>query len=144
MRQAGADVKSVTTPAVKMQEWTPQMLTKIDKDRSSTFRSARMQASNMSVNRVDVQHAVKEVARSMAEPNEGAWIMLKRLVSIPCGSRQARAGDLRTKNTSRLRAWTLTASTPDSAYQEEHDVCSSLPWRQPRELDAWHAKFERC
>ena len=33
------------------------------------------------------------------------------------------------------------------AYQEEYDVCSSLPWRQPdqgRELDARHAKFECC
>ena len=34
----------------------------------------------MSVNRVDVQHAVKEEARFMAEPTEGVWIMLKRLV----------------------------------------------------------------
>ena len=32
------------------------------------------------INRVGVQHAVKEVARFMAEPSEGAWIMLKRLV----------------------------------------------------------------
>ena len=34
----------------------------------------------MSTNRVDVRHAVKEVERFMEEPNEGAWIMLKRLV----------------------------------------------------------------
>ena len=33
----------------------------------------------MSTNRVDVQQAVKEVARFMAEPNEGSWRMLKRL-----------------------------------------------------------------
>ena len=39
-----------------------------------------MRASYMSINRVDVQQVVKEVARFMAEPNEGAWIMLKRLV----------------------------------------------------------------
>ena len=39
-----------------------------------------MRASYMSINRVDVQQAVKEVARFMSEPNEGAWIMLKRLV----------------------------------------------------------------
>ena len=41
----GANAKSVTTPAVKIQEWTPQMLTEIDMDRTSTFRSATMRAS---------------------------------------------------------------------------------------------------
>ena len=80
MNLDGANVKSVTTPAVKMQEWTPQMLTKIDRDRTSTFRSATMKASYMSIIRVDVQQAVKEVARFMEEASEGAWIMLKRLV----------------------------------------------------------------
>ena len=80
MNLDGANVKSVTPPAMKMLEWTPQMLTNIEKDRASTCRSATKRASYMSVNRVDVQHAVKEVARFMAEPNEGAWIMLKRLV----------------------------------------------------------------
>ena len=85
MNLDGANVKSVTTPAVKMQEWTPQMFTKIDRDRTSIFRSATMRASYMSINRVDVQQAVKEVARFMAEPNEGAWIMLKRLVRYLVG-----------------------------------------------------------
>ena len=79
MNLNGANVKSVTTPAVKMQEWTPQMLTKIDKDRASMFRSATMRASYLSINRVDVQQAVIGVARFMAEPNEGAWSMLERL-----------------------------------------------------------------
>ena len=80
MNLDGANAKSVTTPAVKIHEWTPQMLTKIDKERTSTFRSATMRASYMSINCVDVQQVVKEVARFMAEPTEGAWIMLKRLV----------------------------------------------------------------
>ena len=39
-----------------------------------------MRASYMFITRVEVQQAVKEEARFMAEPNEGAWIMLKRLV----------------------------------------------------------------
>ena len=56
------------------------MLTKIDKDRASTFRSATMRASCMPTSRVDVQHAVKDVARFMEEPNDGAWSMPKRLV----------------------------------------------------------------
>ena len=55
MNLDGANVKSVTTPAVKIQEWTPQMLTNINRDRTSTFRSATMRASYMSINRVDVQ-----------------------------------------------------------------------------------------
>ena len=59
MNLDGANAKSVTTPAVMIQEWTPQMLTKIDRDRTSTFRSATMRASYMSINRVDVQQAVK-------------------------------------------------------------------------------------
>ena len=71
MNLDGANVKSVMTPAVKTQEWTPQ-LAKMDRDRLSTFRSATMRASCTSVNRVDVQHAVKEAARFMAEPNERA------------------------------------------------------------------------
>ena len=85
MNLDGANAKSVTTPAVKKQEWTPQMLTKIDRDRASTFRSATIRASYMSIDRVDVQQAVKEVARFMSEPNEGAWIMLKRLVRYLVG-----------------------------------------------------------
>ena len=44
-----------------------------------------MRASYMSINRVDVQQVVKEVARFMAEPNEGAWIVLKRLVRYLVG-----------------------------------------------------------
>ena len=85
MNLDGANAKSVTTPAVKIQEWTPQMLKKIDMNRTPTFRSATMRASYMSINRVDVQQAVKEVARFMSEPNEGAWIMLKRLVRCLVG-----------------------------------------------------------
>ena len=77
---SGRCQQSVATPAVKVHEWTPQMLTKLDEDRASTFRSATMCASDMSIDRLDVQQAVKEVARFMAEPNEGAWSMLKRLV----------------------------------------------------------------
>ena len=89
MNLDGANVKSVTTPSMNMQEWTPQMLTKIDKDRASTLRSATIRASYMSINRVDVQHAVKEVARFMAEPNEGALDHAQASGSIPCWSRQA-------------------------------------------------------
>ena len=39
---SGRCQQSVATPAVKVHEWTPQMLTKLDEDRVSTFRSATM------------------------------------------------------------------------------------------------------
>ena len=39
-----------------------------------------MRACCMSINRADIQQAVNKVARFMAEPNEKAWSMLKRLV----------------------------------------------------------------
>ena len=42
MNLGGANVTSVAAPAVKVQEWTPQMFTKLDKDRASTFTSATM------------------------------------------------------------------------------------------------------
>ena len=59
MNLDGANVKSVTTPAVKVQEWTPQMLTKLDRDQTLTFMSATIRASYMSINRVRVQQAVR-------------------------------------------------------------------------------------
>ena len=68
MNLDGANMRSVITPAVKMQKWTQQVLAKVDRDRTSTLRSATSRASNMSINRVDVQHAVEEVGRFMAEP----------------------------------------------------------------------------
>ena len=58
MNLDGANVESVATPAVKVQQWPLQMVTQLDKDRTSTFRSATMRASYMSVNRVDVQQAM--------------------------------------------------------------------------------------
>ena len=70
MNLDGTNVLSLMTPAVKMQEWMPQVLLKIDRDRTSTFWSATMRASCMSINRVDVQHVVKKVARFRAGPNE--------------------------------------------------------------------------
>ena len=39
----------------------------------------------MSVNRVDVQHSTKEIARFMSEPNEAAWNMLKRRIRYLVG-----------------------------------------------------------
>ena len=38
MNLDGANVKSVTTPAMKMQEWRPQMLTMLDKGSASTVQ----------------------------------------------------------------------------------------------------------
>ena len=146
MNLDGANVKSATTPAVKMQEWTPQMLTKIDKDRTSTFRSATMRASYMSVNRVDVQHAVKEVARFVAEPNQGAWIVLKRLVRYIVGhgrvvqviSEQRYVKAPRVDTDSDYAGCVLTSKSTTCAHLF-HSVNLIKA-----ELDARHAKFECC
>ena len=81
----------------------------------------------MSINRVDVQQAVTEAARFMAEPNEGAWVMLERLVWYLVGQDRLRAGDLGKEvrqGTTRGHGQRLRWMR---AYQEEHDVCSSLP-----------------
>ena len=55
MNLDGASVQSVRTPAVKLQEWMPQVLAKLDRDRTSTFRSATMRASHISTNIVVYQ-----------------------------------------------------------------------------------------
>ena len=81
----------------------------------------------------------------MAEPSEGAWIMLKRLVRhlvdhgrlVQVISKQRYVKSTTRGHRQRLRGM--------RAYQEEHDVRSSVPWRQfdqSRELDARHAKLE--
>ena len=85
MKLDGDNVKSAVTPSIKIQEWTPQMLKPLDKDRASIFRSATMRASCLAINRVDLQQSSKEIARFMAEPNEGAWSMLKRMVRYLVG-----------------------------------------------------------
>ena len=74
------------------------------------------------MNRVDVQHAVKEVARFMADPKEGAWSMLKRLVryfvdhgrlvQVISEQRYVKAPHVDTDRLCGLRG-----------HQDEHDVC---------------------
>ena len=81
MNLDAANVKSVTTPAVKIQEWTPQMLTKIDR---STFRSATMRASYMFINCVDVQQAVKEGSTVHVRAERGSVDHAQASGSTPC------------------------------------------------------------
>ena len=106
-----------------------------------------MRASYMSINRVEVQQAVKEVARFMAEPNEGAWSMLKRLIRyfvehgrlVQVISEQRYAKAPRVDTDSDDAGCVLT---------RQSTTCAHLfPWRQPdhsRKLDAGLAKFECC
>ena len=135
MNLDGANVKLVVTLVVKVQEWTPQMLTKLDKDRASTFGSATMRAS-----RVDK----KEVARFRTEQSEGTWSKLKRLARYVVGYgrlvqvTEAREGTTRGH---RQRSRWMRAN------QEEHDVCSSFSRRQlaqSRKLDTGCAQLECC
>ena len=48
------------------------MLIKLDQNRASMFRSTTIRASYMSIILVDMPLAVKEEARFMGGPNEGA------------------------------------------------------------------------
>ena len=112
------------------------MLTKLEKERASTFRSATMRASYMSINRLDVQQAVKQVARSMTEPNEGARGVLKRLVRYHVVQVRESAARGHRQRLCWMRA-----------YPEGHDVCSSFPWRQhaqSQKLNAGYAQLECC
>ena len=95
------------------------MLTKLDMDRASTFWSATMRVRYTSINRVDVQQAAKEVARSMAEPNVGAWSVLKRLVSYLVDHGRFVQVISEQRYVKAPLRWMR-------AYQEEHDVCSSI------------------
>ena len=74
-----------------------------------------MRASCMSINRIDVQQAVKEVARFMAEPNEGAWIMLKRLFRYFVGHGRLVQVILEQRYVKAPRVDT-TATTPDACF----------------------------
>ena len=134
----GANVKSETTPAVKVQEWTLPALTKLDRDRTSTFRSATMRASYMSINRLDVQQAVKEAGT----PSEGVWSVLKRLISILCGSRHARAGNFRTEVREGAARVDIDS---DCARTRKSTTCAHLFYGvnliTARILDARHSKF---
>ena len=142
-----ANVKSVTSPAMLMQQWTPQMLTKLNKDKTSTFKSATMRASYMSINRVDVPQQVAEVARFMAEPNEGAWSVLKRLVRYLVGH-----GRL-VHVISEQRYVTAPRVDTDSDYggsvlTKKSTMCAHLfrgvNLLKSRKLDAEYAQLECC
>ena len=58
-----ASTKPVATPAVKVQEWIPQMFARFDKERTSYFRSATMRASYMS-------SVTEDQARFMSKSSE--------------------------------------------------------------------------
>ena len=70
MKLHSASTKSVATPAVKVQEWIPQMFARFDKERTSYFRSATRRASYMSSSCDDAQNVTEEKARSMSESSE--------------------------------------------------------------------------
>ena len=145
MKLDGANTKSVATPAVKVQEWTPQMLTKLDKDRASFFRSATMRASYMSINRVDVQQATKEFARFMSEPNERAWNMLKRLIRYLVG--HGRLVHVISEQTYVKAPRVDTATMQDAHLPERVQQELTLSWRQLTQswkLHARYTKFECC
>ena len=139
MNLDGANVKSVTTPEMKMQEWTPQVLTKNDKDRAPIFRSATMRASI---------HVYQP--RGCAAGGEGSGTLHGRAERGMVRYLVGHGGLMQVISEQRhVKAPRVDTGSDYAgrAYQVEHDVRSSLPWRQPdqsRELDARHTKFECC
>ena len=77
----GANAKSVATLGSECARVGPRrcLQNSTGRERHGS-KSATMRARCMSIKRVDVQQAMREIARFMSEPNEGAWSMLKRLI----------------------------------------------------------------
>ena len=46
------------------------------------FRQLAARANNMAMDRADIQFAVKEMCRSMANPTTGSWRQLKKVSEI--------------------------------------------------------------
>ena len=58
---------------------------KLDKHRALQFRANVARLNYMCQDRSDVQFAVKELCRSMSDPSEADWLMLKRLARYLIG-----------------------------------------------------------
>ena len=77
------DLKSastVTTPvedAKKEKEEEESRL--LEENKATMFRQLAARANYMAMDRADIQFAVKEIFRSMANPIVGSWWQLKRL-----------------------------------------------------------------
>ena len=75
LAEAGA---TVGTPGVKVKvdEETDKLLTD---GRESKYRRLVARANYMAIDRQDIQFAVKELARDMANPKESSWVALTRM-----------------------------------------------------------------
>ena len=84
------DAKPVTTPGTKEEGRTqPGHENKLNDKDSTKYRAIVARCNNLSFDRPDIVYTVKELARHMADPNEGDWQKLKIFgrylkESLPC------------------------------------------------------------
>jgi hypothetical protein len=70
----------VTSPAIKEASPADEQEDEVlDAAEARRFRSLAARANNLSMDRVDVQFAAKEVCKDMAPPKQSSWLKLKRL-----------------------------------------------------------------
>ena len=74
------EAKPVTTPGTKDEGTTAEDKDdKLDAEMASRYRALVARCNYLSPDRPDIAYSVKELARSMSDPNRGNWLQLKRL-----------------------------------------------------------------
>ena len=74
------DAKAVSTPGEDEKEWLMEEESeKLGEIQAREYRALAARANYMGADRADVQYAVKEICRGMANPTKGDWRKLKRL-----------------------------------------------------------------
>ena len=73
--------KGVTTPGCK--EDVDKMLADMGKplrpQEATQYRALAARLNYLAMDRPDIQYATKEIARYMASPSEGNWLLIKRM-----------------------------------------------------------------
>ena len=81
--------KAVKTPGEEIPNWRleeeDQLLTAAQ---ATTYRMVAARANYLATDRLDIQFAVKECCRGMANPTIGSWNMMKRLARYLNGETQ--------------------------------------------------------
>ena len=86
MRECGLDgAKPMGTPGVKAGYKELEQDTQLTQRHHTAFRGAAARSNYLAADRLDVQHATKEVCRSMSNPTDQGWKALKRIARFLAG-----------------------------------------------------------
>ena len=86
--------KAVNSAAVKPKEIGQEEDTEmLDASEAKRFRSLAATLNYMTSDRSDVQHAAKEVRKTMAKPTQGSWKRLKKAGRYLTESGESDVGD---------------------------------------------------